>query len=175
MLLWCQVQVKIQKRETNVELQGPAAAAKIQKPQNPTRYQFVVQFLQAPHHHFETHQSLNISAGWYDGPDAGPIYRVYWTSWTKCSNGVKYKSRYKREKQTLSCKGPPPPWFQQGINMQTSLKCATARPSAIDSEGPSSIIKSPNIRCFVAKPFLSRFTRSLGIEFPYFLWIDKIF
>ena len=47
------------------------------------------------------------------------------------------------------------------ISTQTSLKCATARPSVIDSEGPSSIIKSPNIRCFVAKPFLSRFTRSL--------------
>ena len=94
MLLWCQVQVKIQKRETNVELQGPAATTKIQKSKKPTR--FVFQFLQAPHHHFETHQSLKIffSAGWYDGPDDGPIYRVYWSSWTKCSNGVKYKSRY---------------------------------------------------------------------------------
>ena len=59
MLLWCQVQVKIQKRETNVELQGPVAA-KIQKSKKPTRYQFVFQVLQAPHHHFETHQSLNI-------------------------------------------------------------------------------------------------------------------
>ena len=36
---------------------------------------------------------------------------------------------------------------------QTSLKCATAWPLVIDSEGPSSIIRSPNIRCFVAKPF----------------------
>ena len=58
---------------------------------------------------------------------------------------------------------------------QTSLKCATARPSVIDSEGPSSIIKRPNIRCFVAKPFLSQFTRSLEVESPYFLSIDKIF
>ena len=48
---------------------------------------------------------------------------------------------------------------------QTSLKCASARPSVIDSKGPSSIIKSPNIRCFVAEPFLSRLTCSLGAEF----------
>ena len=58
---------------------------------------------------------------------------------------------------------------------QTSLKCATTRPSVMDSEGPSSIIKSQNIRCFVAKPFLLRFTHSLGVEFPYFLSIEHIF
>ena len=58
---------------------------------------------------------------------------------------------------------------------QTSLKCATTRPSVIDSEGPSSIIKSQNIRCFVAKPFLLRFTHSLGVEFQYFLSIEQIF
>ena len=47
---------------------------------------------------------------------------------------------------------------------QTSLKCATARPSVIDSEGPSSIIKDPNIRSFVAKSVLARFTRFLGVR-----------
>ena len=52
--------------------------------------------------------------------------------------------------------------------IQTSLKCATARPSVIDSEGPSSIIKSPNIRCFVAKPFLSQFTRCFRGRNPIF-------
>ena len=51
---------------------------------------------------------------------------------------------------------------------QTSLKCATARPSVIDSKGPSSIIKSPNIRCFVAKPFVSRFTRCFRGRNPIF-------
>ena len=48
--------------------------------------------------------------------------------------------------------------------LQTSLKCATARPSVIDSEGPSSIIKDPNIRSFVAKSVLARFTRFLGVR-----------
>ena len=47
---------------------------------------------------------------------------------------------------------------------QTSIKCATARPSVIDSEGPSSIIKDPNIRSFVAKSVLARFTRFLGVR-----------
>ena len=47
---------------------------------------------------------------------------------------------------------------------QTSLKCATTRPSVIDSEGPSSIIKDPNIRSFVAKSVLARFTRFLGVR-----------
>ena len=47
---------------------------------------------------------------------------------------------------------------------QTSIKCATARPSVIDSEGPSSIIKDPNIRSFFAKSVLARFTRFLGVR-----------
>ena len=33
---------------------------------------------------------------------------------------------------------------------QTSIKCATPRPSVIDNEGPSSIVKSPNIGWLVA-------------------------
>ena len=48
---------------------------------------------------------------------------------------------------------------------QTSRSCATARPAVIDSGGPSSIVKSPNIRCFVAKSGLSRFTCFLGVRF----------
>ena len=52
-------------------------------------------------------------------------------------------------------------------NNQTSLKCATVRPPVIDSEQPSSIIKSPNIRCFVAKSVLSRFIdRKYGNAIP---------
>ena len=51
---------------------------------------------------------------------------------------------------------------------QTSRSCATARPAVIDSGGPSSIVKSPNIRCFVAKSGLSRFTRFLGVRFSAF-------
>ena len=38
---------------------------------------------------------------------------------------------------------------------QTSRSCGTAGPAVIDSRGPSSIFKSPNIRCFVAKFSLS--------------------
>ena len=49
-----------------------------------------------------------------------------WSSWTKCSYGVKYKTRYKREKQTLSCNGPPVPKYknpknQQGISLWFSF------------------------------------------------------
>ena len=57
-----------------------------------------------------------------------------------------------------------------GISLlyQTSRSCATARPAVIDSGGPSSIVKSPNIRCFVAKSGLSRFTRFLGVRFSAF-------
>ena len=36
------------------------------------------------------------------------------------------------------------------VQHQTSISCATARPAVVDSEGPSSIIKGPNIRSFVA-------------------------
>ncbi len=46
---------------------------------------------------------------------------------------------------------------------QSSISCATARPAVVDSEGPSSIIKGPNIRSFVAKSVLSRFTRFLVV------------
>ncbi len=46
---------------------------------------------------------------------------------------------------------------------QCSISCATARPAVVDSEGPSSIIKGPNIRSFVAKSVLSRFTRFLVV------------
>ena len=56
-------------------------------------------------------------------------------------------------------------WCLQNVSLnQTSIKCATARPSVIDSEGPSSIIKDPNIRSFVAKSVLARFTRFLGVR-----------
>ena len=51
---------------------------------------------------------------------------------------------------------------------QTSRSCGTAGPAVIDSGGPSSIVKSPNIRCFVAKSGLSRFTRFLGVRFSAF-------
>ena len=52
--------------------------------------------------------------------------------------------------------------------VQTSRSCGTAGPAVIDSGGPSSIVKSPNIRCFVAKSGLSRFTRFLGVRFSAF-------
>ena len=42
---------------------------------------------------------------------------------------------------------------------QSSIKCGTAGPAVLDSDGPSSIAKTPNIRSFVAKSVLSRFTR----------------
>ena len=35
--------------------------------------------------------------------------------------------------------------------IQTSKSCRNAGPAVLDSGGPSSIVKSPNIRCFVAK------------------------
>ena len=54
------------------------------------------------------------------------------------------------------------PKFGRGRH-QTSISCATARLAVIDSEGPSSIIKGPNIRSFVAKSVLSRFTRFLVV------------
>ena len=47
---------------------------------------------------------------------------------------------------------------------QSSIKCGTAGPAVLDSDGPSSIIKGPNIRSFVAKSVLSRFTRFLGVR-----------
>ena len=52
--------------------------------------------------------------------------------------------------------------------MQTSRSCGTAGLAVIDSGGPSSIVKSPNIRCFVAKSGLSQFTRFLGVRFSAF-------
>ena len=39
-----------------------------------------------------------------------------------------------------------------------------AGPTVIDRGGLSSIVKSPNIRCFVAKSGLSRFTRFYGSD-----------
>ena len=46
---------------------------------------------------------------------------------------------------------------------QSSISCGTAGPAVIDSEQPSSIIKGANIRSFVAKSVLSRFTRFLVV------------
>ena len=58
-------------------------------------------------------------------------------------------------------------WPNTGVNVvfrcQSSISCATARPAVVDSEGPSSIIKGPNIRSFVAKSVLSRFMRFLVV------------
>ena len=51
---------------------------------------------------------------------------------------------------------------------QASRSCGTAGPAFLDSGGPSSIVKSPNIRCFVAKSGLSWFTRFLGVRFSAF-------
>ena len=42
--------------------------------------------------------------------------------------------------------------------LQSSIKCVTARPSVIGSEGPSSIVKGPNIRSFVT--IYARFNKS---------------
>ena len=50
------------------------------------------------------------------------------------------------------------------MKIQSSIKCGTAGPAVLDSDGPSSIIKGPNIRSFVAKSVLSRFTRFLGVR-----------
>ena len=47
---------------------------------------------------------------------------------------------------------------------QSNITCATALPAVVDCEGPSSIIKGPNIRSFVAKSVLSRFTRFLVVK-----------
>ena len=54
--------------------------------------------------------------------------------------------------------------YHHHCDHQSSIKCGTARPSVLDSDGPSSIIKGPNIRSFVAKSVLSRFTRFLGVR-----------
>ena len=42
--------------------------------------------------------------------------------------------------------------------------CGAAQPSVLNSDRPSSIIKGPNIRSFVAKSVLSRFTRFLVVK-----------
>jgi len=46
---------------------------------------------------------------------------------------------------------------------QSSITCGTVGPAVIDRKGHSSIIKGPNIRSFVAKSVLSRFTRFLVV------------
>ena len=51
---------------------------------------------------------------------------------------------------------------------QTSRSCGNAGTAFLDSGGPTSIVKSPNICCFVAKSGLSRFTPFLGVRFSAF-------
>ena len=51
----------------------------------------------------------------------------------------------------------------EAYDHQSSISCGTAGPAVVDSEGPSSIIKGPNILSFVAKSVLLRFTRFLVV------------
>ena len=53
-------------------------------------------------------------------------------------------------------------------NVYVGRPAEVAGPAVIDSGGPLSIVKSPNVRCFVAKSGLSRFTRFLGVRFSAF-------
>ena len=54
------------------------------------------------------------------------------------------------------------------IYVDFQLKVCDRQLSVIHSNGSSSIVKSPNIRCFVAKSVLLRFTHFLGVRFPAF-------
>ena len=88
-------------------------------------------------------------------PDSVPVLIMFRMPNQDCTSCGKQLPRKWRANEKMESKQ------ENGKDMekeQCSISCATALPAVVDSKGPSSIIKGPKIRSFVAKSVLSLFT-----------------